>query len=66
MKKLVLVLLLVALLLSFTLSVAFAGAALEDPCPKGWGDGHANDNACRPSSPPGFGHGKAGDNWVFP
>ncbi len=40
MKKLVLVLLLVALLLSFTLSVAFAGMGMEDPqnpgqCKKG-------------------------------
>ncbi len=69
MKKLVLVLLLVALLMSFTLAVAWAGEFDEDPVP---GTQHANGNANIPDKTfPGGGNshdnpGKSGENWGLP
>lgn len=44
MKKLVFVILLVALLLSLTLSVALAGVGWEDPQPPGAGKNNADGN----------------------
>ncbi|MBI4788484.1 MAG: hypothetical protein HY782_15745 [Chloroflexi bacterium] len=74
MKKLVFIVLLVALLLSLTLSVVMAGMDWDDPCTPGWDEQNGHGKCFDPGSPPGLrdkgpfhnGPGKAGDNWVIP
>lgn len=67
MRKIVLVFLLVALLLSLTLAIVGAGMDFEDPCTPG--AAHSNHAKCFTAPPPGLvgnDHGKAGDNWLPP
>lgn len=66
MKKMLLVLVLIALLLSLGIPIASA-MDFDDPC----APGHANNgNArCFTTPPPGLqgnDHGNAGNNWVIP
>ena len=67
MKKMVFVLLLVAILLSLSLSLVSAAADYEDPCVPG---ATQTDHAkCLLTPPPGLignDNGNAGDNWLPP
>lgn len=67
MKKIVFVVLLVALLLSLSLTVALAGMGEDDPCPPGYAN---NEKArCFGEPPPGLQNnhnGNAGGNWIVP
>ena len=67
MKKLIFVVLLVALLLSLTLTVVLAGMGEDDPCPPGWENN--GKTRCFAEPPPGLQnnhHGNAGENWHVP
>ena len=68
MRKIVYVIVLVALLLSLTLTVAFAGEGADDPFTPGEGpsNGQAHDHATWPKGLDGNDHGKAGAGWTTP
>ena len=67
MKKVVFVLMLVAILLSLSLSLISAAMDFEDPCVPGSAKSeHAKCHAVPPPGLRGNDHGKAGDNWLPP